>query len=153
MKQAKEKGAQFKTLPIAEIDKVYEFILKCRTQRDQTLSMTLEQVNKVADAFPNEFFLFGIFVHKEMVAASISIRVHRDILYNFYSGHLKKFDSISPVVTLIGGMYKYCSSHQFHLMDLGTSAINGQPNFGLLDFKLRLGAVPSMKLTFEKDLK
>ena len=153
LRQARDKGAQYKALPLSDLEPVYNFILQCRQQRNQLLSMTLEDLKKVTAVFDKEFFLFGVYVQKELVAASISIKVYRDILYNFYSGHSKKYDSISPVVTLINGMYKYCHGHGIHLLDLGTSAIHGQPNFSLLDFKLRLGALPSMKLTFEKILK
>ncbi|NOT75941.1 MAG: hypothetical protein HOP08_13525 [Cyclobacteriaceae bacterium] len=152
LKQAKVKGLTFKKLPISELETVYKFILKCRDQRGHSLSMTLSELTETVNVFKSSFFLFGAYHKNELAAASISIRVHQDILYNFYSGHLKKFDAISPVVLLISGIYKFCGSNKIHLLDLGTSAVEGQPNFSLLDFKLRLGAIPSMKLTFEKDL-
>jgi hypothetical protein len=50
------------------------------------------------------------------------------------------------------GIYEHCQVEKIRLIDLGTSALNGRPNFGLLDFKLNLGAVPTEKLTFEKKL-
>jgi lipid II:glycine glycyltransferase (peptidoglycan interpeptide bridge formation enzyme) len=152
LKQATAKGFQSKPLPLTELDNVYDFLLHCRRQRDHTLSMTLEEVKETVQRFKKSFLLWGTFNQKEMAAAAISIRVHPDILYNFYSGHLKKFDAVSPAVMLIRGMYNYCGSHHIHWLDLGTSSVNGLPNFSLLDFKLRLGAIPSMKLTFEKEL-
>ncbi len=152
LKQAKLKGLTFKLLPLSDLAEVYHLILKCREQRAHALSMTLSELEATVKAFKNEFVLSGAFLHKELVSASIAIRVHRDILYNFYSGHLKKYDAISPMVTLLGGLYRYCEHQKIHLLDLGTSAIHGQPNFSLLEFKLRLGAVPSIKLTFEKQI-
>ena len=152
LKQAKEKGLQFRALPISEVENVYNFILSCRKQREQSLSMTLDELIHTVNRFKKSFFLFATYFQKELAAASIAIQVHPCILYNFYSGHLKKFDSISPIVPLIGGMYKFCESNKITLLDLGTSSINGRLNFSLLDFKLRVGAIPSMKLTFEKDL-
>ena len=152
LKQAKAKGLQFRALPITEVGNVYDFILACRKQRGQTLSMTLEELRDTIKIFKKSFYLFGTYFQKELAAASIAIQVHPTILYNFYSGHLKKFDSISPVVLLTSGMYKFCESNQFSLLDLGTSSVDGRLNFNLLDFKFRLGAVPSMKLTFEKEL-
>jgi hypothetical protein len=53
---------------------------------------------------------------------------------------------------LIEGMYGWCQQQGIKLLDLGTSALDSQPNFSLLDFKLRLGAHPTAKLTFVKDL-
>ena len=152
LKQSKAKGLIGKSLPIRELEKVYNFILKCRQQRGQSLSMTWEELDETVNTFKESFFLFGTFFQKELTSASIAIQVNPSILYSFYAGHLKKFDSLSPVVLLTSGMYKFCGTHNFQLLDLGTSAIDGQPNFSLLDFKLRLGAVPSMKLTFEKQL-
>jgi hypothetical protein len=152
LRQAKEKGLVFKKISVAEHENVYQFILKCRSQRGHSLSMTIEELSGTINALKSSFCLFGVYFQKELAAASIAIRVHQHILYNFYSGHLKKFDPLSPAVLLINGMYKYCATEKIQLLDLGTSALDGQPNFSLLDFKLRLGAVPSMKLTFEKEL-
>jgi hypothetical protein len=152
LKQAKAKGINCKHVPISELPTLYDFILQCRRQRGNTLSMTLDELSETALVFKEDFYLFAAFHEKELTAASISIRVRNGILYNFYSAHMRKFDALSPMVLLMNHMYKFCRSHQFELLDLGTSAINGQPNFSLLDFKLRLGAVPSMKLSFEKDL-
>ena len=152
LKQARGRGVHYKIIPIDRLEMVYDLLLKCREQRGHTLSMTLPELADTVVRFQNAFILSGTFLQRELIAASIAIRVHPDILYNFYAGHLKKYDSISPMVTLTAGLYKFCGQNQIHLLDLGTSAINGKPNFGLLDFKLRLGAVPSMKLTFEKEL-
>ncbi len=153
LKQAKAKGFYYKSLPLTELENVYNFILRCRQQRSHLLSMTLEEMIKTVDAFKKSFLLSGTYLQSELSAASIAIQVHPKILYNFYSGHLKKYDEFSPVVMLVNGMYKYCVTHHIQLLDLGTSSLKGLPNFSLLDFKLRLGAVPSMKLTFEKELK
>ena len=49
-------------------------------------------------------------------------------------------------------LYEYCQEHNISLLDFGTSAVNNQPNFGLLNFKMRLGGIPSAKLTFQKML-
>ena len=152
LKQAREHGVHFKNLSLNQLEMVYEVILKCREQRGHSLSMTLPELKETVEKFRDDFILSGAFLQKELIAASIAIRVHPEILYNFYSGHLKKYDSISPMVTITAGLYKFCGQNNIHLLDLGTSAVNGRPNFDLLDFKLRLGAVPSMKLTFEKEL-
>jgi hypothetical protein len=152
LKQAKQKGLVFKLLTLNDLDEVYHVIQKSREQRSHSLSMNLTELQATVKTFKNEFVFSGVYLGKELVAASVSIRVHRDILYNFYSGHLKKYDTISPIVTLLGGLYKYCEHQKVQLLDLGTSSLHGQPNFSLLGFKLRLGAVPSIKLTFEKQI-
>lgn len=150
--EARTQGLKFKTIPTSDLETVYKFIDKCGAERSYSLSMTFENLKKTVEAFGDNFFLFVATLEKEYVAASITIQVHPDILYLFYLGHLKKYDATSPVVFLTDGMYKFCESRGIKLLDLGTSSTKGVPNFGLLDFKLRLGGIPSIKLTFEKQL-
>jgi hypothetical protein len=152
LKQAKAKGVTFKLFGFHDLPEVYAFIRKCREQRHHTLSMSFDELEQTAKEFKNDFVFSGAFLNREMIAGSIAIRVHRHILYNFYSGHLKKYDTLSPMVTLLAGLYRYCERQHISLLDLGTSALHGQPNFSLLEFKLRLGAVPSIKMSFEKQL-
>ena len=112
--------------------------------------MTLDELMKVVAVYPDGIILFGAYQGHELAAASISLRVSKRIVYNFYSAHLRKFDFLSPVVMLMEGIYGWSQKHHVELIDLGTSSLEGQPNFSLLDFKLRLGGNPSAKLTFEK---
>jgi hypothetical protein len=88
-----------------------------------------------------------------MCAAAVSILVNRDIVYNFLVNHNSEFNNLSPAVLLMEGIYDHCQEHDIGLLDLGTSALGGQPNFPLLDFKLRLGAVPVSKMSFYKNLR
>jgi hypothetical protein len=48
------------------------------------------------------------------------------------------------------GMYRWCANNKVAWIDLGTSALAGQPNFPVLQFKLHLGAELSHRFTFEK---
>ena len=152
-KLALSKKLQAKALPISKLDQAYAFLSRCREERDQALSMTLQDLRKTVEAFPKAFLLFGVYLGKELIAATLVIQVARDIWYTFYTGHLKKFDNLSPVVYLTGEIYRQASRRKVRLLDLGTSTVDGTTNFNLLEFKLRLGAVPGSKLTFEKDLR
>ena len=152
LRQARKKGLTFRLLKIDKLRLAYQFILACSKERDHSLSMTIEDLQATAAVFRNEFVLSAVYLQEEMVGASVALRVHPQILYNFYSGHLKKYDSLSPIVSLLGGLYGYCEKQQIQLLDLGTSSLKGQLNFSLLNFKLRLGAEPSIKLSFEKEL-
>ena len=152
LRQASEAGLRFKEMPLDEIGRAYLFILACRKYKGYSLSMSLFDLKETAGTFPKKFRIFGVFQEERLVATSISILVQEKILYNFYSSHSSEFDSLSPIVFLINHMYSYCQDQKIETLDLGTSALDGKPNFGLLDFKLRLGAKPTPKLTFEKNL-
>lgn len=152
LKQGVRANLTFKKIPLHKLKDIYQFILSCREERGHSLSMTYEELNETVKKLPNTFMLFAVYQQDVLVAASISIRVNKKIVYNFYSAHSRKSDSLSPVVFLISEMYSWCLRHYVNLLDLGTSASGGKPNFPLIDFKLRLGAKPSMKLTFEKKI-
>jgi hypothetical protein len=152
LRQAQEAGLTFKLLPLEKVKEIYKFILDCRQERGYSLSMKADDLQRTVDQFPHRDLLFVVLHHDELAAASIAIVVKEDILYNFYSAHQQEYNHLSPVVMLIKGMYGYCQQNDFRLLDLGTSALDGKPNFSLLDFKLRLGARPHAKLTFEKNL-
>jgi hypothetical protein len=140
-------------IPREDIESGYSFLSRCREERNQSLSMTWPELHKTVNAFQDALLLFGVYLNKELIAATLVIRVSDDIWYTFYTGHLKKYDALSPVVFLTGEIYRHALRHKVRLLDLGTSTVDGQTNFNLLEFKLRLGAVPSAKLTFEKELR
>jgi len=142
----------FKEIGSGYLDKVYSFIHRCRTKKNYKLSMTLPDLQKASEQFPEKYLLFGVFHSGKLIAASIAIRVKEKILYDFYHDHDSEFDRLSPVVFLVAGMYDFCFMNSIRLLDLGTSAVDGLPNFSLLHFKKYLGCKPTPKLTFEKIL-
>ena len=152
LKQGKKAKLRFQEMPISNMEEIYGFILACRNERQQSLSMAMAELMKIVAVYPDRIILFGVYHSHELAAASISIRVSKRIVYNFYSAHPRKFDFLSPVVMLMQGMYGWSQKHHIELIDLGTSSLEGQPNFSLLEFKLRLSGSPSTKFTFEKDL-
>lgn len=152
LRQSAEAELTFKELDLEHLGEAYLFILACRKFKGYTLSMTLPELKETVRAFRENFRIFGVYKKDSLVATSISILVQEKILYNFYSSHSSEFDSLSPIVFLISHMYSWCQDKKIEILDLGTSALDGKPNFGLLEFKLRLGAKPTPKLTFEKNL-
>lgn len=152
LRQAEEEGLRFKQLDIDALESVYAFILACRKEREYQLSITWETLYATVNTFKDRFPLFAVTHQDDLVAASISIDVGNGVMYNFHSAHPRSYDHLSPVVMLLKGIHHYCIEQNFRLLDLGTSALEGLPNFGLLDFKLGLGAQPTTKLTFKKEL-
>lgn len=152
IRQASDAQLVVKELSLEQLGEIYLFILGCKKRKGYSLSMSLTELKQTVQAFGNHFHLFGAFRNDKLAAASIAVRVNEDVLYNFYSDHAEEFDSLSPVVFLLGHMYHYCQRNRIDKFDLGTSAIGNKPNFGLLDFKMRLGGVPATKFTFQKTL-
>jgi hypothetical protein len=152
LEKATVEGLQFKEVTTGELPVIYEFIAKCRADKNYGLSMSSQKITEAVTAFPDRYVPFAVYKQKDLVAASICIRINQHILYDFYHDHAAEFDHLSPVVMLVSGIYGYCYRHNISLLDLGTSAVGNLPNFNLLKFKLLLGAKPSNKFTFQKDL-
>lgn len=150
IRQAERAGLTFEVIPMEELESVYTFILACRMEREYDLSIDWETLRKTVEAFPDRFLLFGVMHQGVMAASSIAINAGNGVLVNFHSAHPRDYDHLSPVVMLLEGMVGYGRANGYRLLDLGTSAIDGKPNFGLLDFKIGTGATITPKFTLRK---
>lgn len=150
LQQAKNANLIFRRLALNDLSEIYQFLSHWHGVKGYKISITHDDLKKTALEFADRYIPFGVFYGKEMIAASIGIQVYRNVLYNFWINHNKAYDGLSPALLLMEGMYDFCKSHEIAWFDLGTSALQGKPNFPLLDFKLHLGATLSPKLTFYK---
>lgn len=147
-----EKQFSMRRAKSSELAKIYNFINACRKEKNQSLSMTLAQLQKMSKVLEKNILLFQVADEKQLAAAAIVIKVSEEILYSFYYAHDKDFNKISPVVQLISGIYEYAQTHNFALIDLGTSMVDGKINRSLIQFKKSIGGKPSDKYIFEKTL-
>lgn len=152
LNQFKKRDFTCTQIPIDMLEEVYSFISKHQTSKGYTLSMSFDQMKETVDVFRNDFFLFVARDQDQMIGASISIRVQDHVLYNFYVTHDAAYKQYSPVIAIIEALYNFCKANSFSTLDLGTSMLQGKPNFSLLDFKRRLGGVDTEKLTLSKRL-
>jgi hypothetical protein len=152
VRQAQEQELKLKHESVDQLKTLYDFIHDCRVQKNYPSSMTFDEIQRTVNTFPERFLLTSIHKQNELVAASICVRCNSHVLYHFYSDHTTSGKSTNPTVYLIRSLYDYCVEHGIALFDLGTSSLDGTPNFGLLNFKLRLGATPTTKFTFQKVL-
>ena len=100
--------------------------------------------------FPGDYLLFGVFDKNKLIATSVCIKVNDKILYCFYIGDALAFRPHSPITLLINGIYEYCQTNDFKMLDLGISTDKGILNKGLYAFKKTFGSFDSYKLTFLK---
>lgn len=152
LRKCRANGLVFEVLSSDYLEEIYHFLKSCKEEKSYEISMTLDQLTKLYRVFPNRVLLTRVTQKQELLAANISIRVNEFVLYNFYHDHKRTFNSLSPVVFLNEGLYRFCQENKFRLLDLGTSIMDGVTKVSLLDFKLRLGAQPSRKLTFVKNM-
>ena len=151
-RQGQDKELELRHEDIHKLQTLYDFIHNCRVQKGYPSSMTFDEMQRTVNTFPTRFLLSSVYQHDVLVAASICVRCNHHVLYHFYSDHNTNDKSSNPTVFLIRSLYEYCYENGIALFDLGTSSLAGIPNFGLLNFKMGLGASPTTKFTFQKDL-
>ncbi len=147
-------AADFKFIsePRARLSNIYDFIAKCRAEKKQSLSMSLQDIENAVSQYPNSYLLFSIMNQDEIIAASICVVVNHKVLYNFYPASKHSYNSYSPTVFLLSNIYKYCQENGFEYLDLGTSMLGSSPNKGLVQFKKSMGGISSEKLTYQLTL-
>ena len=150
LKQSGSLPFVFAQLDTNSLPDVYDFISVCRISKKYRLSITLDDLRRTADEFPEEYHIFGVYYSGQLVAASIAIQVNDKVLYHFISDHIRKIGSFSPALVLMEGIYNFCIRRKLQILDLGTSAPDAVPNARLLNFKKELGAKVSDKFTFMK---
>jgi hypothetical protein len=145
-------GFQFRSLTSDFLDHAYALFVQSRDNKGYPVTMSLDALRNMFVLFPDEYLLFGVFDEAKMIAASVSIKVSEEILYCFYIGDDLEYRSHSPVTALVSGIYAYCKTNGFEMLDLGLSTDNGIVNNGLYAFKKSFGALESSKLIFTKNL-
>lgn len=131
---------------------VYATIAANRAAKGYPLSMSLDQLSKMASTFPDELILFGIPIGEELAAAALCLKVTPDVLYVFYWGDRPGYSAQSPVVALASAIADHCSANGIGLIDAGTSTVGPEPNLGLIQFKRGLGFSESLKVRLVKPL-
>jgi len=145
-------GMVARQMPLSECALVYDVIARNRAAKGFPMTMSCEAIQQMIDVFPDRLALFGVFAGDTLIASSICIDVRRGMLYVFYWGDLPGYEKFSPVSLIAQSIYDYAKAGGFRLMGVGTSTLNGVPNYGLVNFKREMGCVESLKLTFVKDV-
>ncbi len=152
LRQCYEAGYAFRQLPAAALPEVYRLVVATRQRRGYPVSMSLAALQAAWAAMPDKYLLFGVFDGDKLIAASVSIRVNRQVLYNFYHADEAAYRSRSPLVRLVEGVYQYCRFQHISYLDLGISSVGGRLNEGLYRFKKNLGCLDAPKITYALNL-
>jgi predicted N-acyltransferase len=152
LRKCKRDGLIATQLPLSHLPLVYETLEINRAYKGNSLSMTLAQLQQMIDVFPEDVVLFGCPHGEHLASAALCLRISSAVLYVFYWGDRPEYATHSPVVAVADAIYEYAQEQDFKVMDVGTSTVDREPNFGLLEFKSGLGFSESLKLIMRKTL-
>ena len=152
LRKGEREGIVVRQLPIAELPQVYATLEANRTGKGHAMSMSLAQLQVMAERFPRSLVLFGSSLNETQIAAALCLRLTEDVLYVFYWGDRPGYASLSPIVGVADAIYQYCQTENMRILDVGTSTIDRDPNFGLIRFKQGLGFSESLKVRMVRSL-
>jgi hypothetical protein len=146
MRKCAREGLVALSLQHKDLHEVYDTIAANRADKGHEMSMSLSQLQSMVEHFPDAVTLFGCRLGNDLVAAAVCLQVEEGVLYVFYWGDRPGYASLSPVVSLADAIYTDCQTRGIGLLDVGTSTVDRQPNFGLIQFKSGLGFSASLKV-------
>lgn len=150
LRKCQRAGLSAAQLPASALSEAYHTLAANRASIGVAMSMTREQLETMARTFPDAMVLFGCRDGERLAAAAVCLRLTPAVLYVFYWGDLPEYGSMSPVVPLAEAIYRYAQDHGVALLDAGTSTVDREPNFGLIQFKRGLGFNESLKVVMSK---
>ena len=153
LNRCRREGLVFTEEPAEKAEEVYRFIEDCRAGQGLRPSIGLDLLQVYLRDFPQQYRLFVVRRGVDLCAATVAIRVHKKVLYNFLPASPERYNTLSPTVMLLEGLCDYAAGRGYELLDLGISTTpDGRNQDGLIRFKERMGALPGWKSRYEKSI-
>ena len=152
LKKARTLGCEFRFEKREQYAAIFDFIKQHRESKGHELSMSWDMLRDVLKDHGDHYHFCSVRLEGEMIAAAVMVRVNEKVMYYFIPGHDATFNHLSPMVFLVGELYKWCREHGLQSIDLGTSYWANEENESLARFKEHLGGKPSMSSVFRKAL-
>jgi hypothetical protein len=149
LRTSESMGFNFKKLPIKFLTEAHSLFEQSRNNKGYPITMSLQDFERSFTMFRDRYLLFGVFDKNKMIAATVAILVNEKLLYCFFIGDHLEYRTFSPVTILITGVYGFAQENKIELIDLGISTDKGILNEGLYQFKKTLGAIDSVKNTYQ----
>jgi hypothetical protein len=152
LNKCRRDGFEVSAVVAERLPDVYATIAENRASHGYPMTMGEEPLRQMQQLFPDAVQLYACEHQGQMAAAAICLQLSRDVLYVFYWGDRPGYSQHSPVVLIADCLYHSCQARGIGLLDVGTSTLDLQPNFGLIHFKRALGFDESLKFRLEKRL-
>lgn len=131
-----------------EIEIVYELIRVNRMSLGVEPSISISELRRAFETFPEAYQCFGTFLGEKLIASAVTVLLSDDIRYVYMWADDAVYRGISPVVALCEGIIIDSKKLGLRIVDLGTASQKGQLNEGLARFKQNLGAISTQKISY-----
>ena len=128
----------------------YELIQQNHGEKGYPLHMTYDQVRETTSLIDHDFFLVTHEPTGDAVAAAIEYRVRPDVAQLIYWGSPARFSKLKAMNFLSYNMSCFFQEHGVRIFDAGPATEDGEPNYGLVQFKKSIGCRTTSKLSWSK---
>lgn len=131
----------------SDVARAYEVIRRNREEHDYPLRMSVEQVwQTVTEVVKADFFVLS---HEgNDIAAAQVFHVAEGIAQVIYWGDIRKYSNLRPMNYLTYEIFRHYRKAGLKILDIGPSTENGEPNYGLCEFKENIGCDVTLKYWF-----
>ncbi len=148
-RKAKREGVAIRqTDDYAAFYRILKRNLKIR--HDVQPTHTLEELERLAEIFPDRIRLFGAYLDDTMIAGVVNFTCNRDVVLAFYISHDEEYQEYRAVNLLFYEVIRWAIDQHLAYLDFGIFTVNEKPNFGLGRFKESFGASGIFRDTFVK---
>lgn len=152
LRKCAKAGFQFKHYSKSELAAAFKQIDRWRSAAQKGLSMTWADLHDSSKRNPKNYHAFAVLDGRVMIAGAIVVVVNEKVLYNFFPASYDAYNSYSPMVMLLNGIYDWGRASGFEHLDLGTSYLGKKVNTGLRTFKERIGGETYLAKSWRKRL-
>lgn len=148
LRKANKHGLQWSLVSsIGEMNEAYQVIQRNREGLGRKIYMTFEDILKVNEVIPVDFFSVRE-ISGKCVGAAVLYRGHATIVQGIFMGGDLEKRNLGTIDLMYMNIYNYYKVKGFEFIDLGISSLHGEPNIGLLRFKEVHNGCTSLRYTF-----
>ena len=152
IRKCQQAGFRFEKVKPDSAEAVHQFLSKCRQQQGIQINIDIRKFINLTNLLPNDFEMYSVRNSEgTTLAALVTIAINESVVYSYLPAFDRAFSEYSPLTYLF---YEYfqLAAKRFKVLDLGISSIHGKPQTSLIQFKQRMGGIPSDRYVFQIDL-
>ena len=131
-----------------DVARVYRVIQTNHNEKGRPLRMSLQNVLDTIKIIPADFFMVVDNDGNDTAAAQV-FHTTQHIYQVVYWGDKSEYSHLKPMNFLTYKIFEFYYSQGVEILDVGISTEEGQPNYGLCEFKENIGCVATPRITLK----
>lgn len=150
LNRAVKAGLRF--VPNIDLEVAGNFLILHKKKRNLGLSVPVAEIVELSGLLDGMIHSHGVYINDTLVAAIIVYMLGQRTVMGFNWDQDYDFQQYRCTDFLLYETVMHYFGQGFTIFDLGTVTINGQPNWGLLKYKEKLGGIGCLRTKYSKFL-